>query len=198
MANMAEAASFGPPSRFGLTLVYDPEEAVSAERMLGALGLMNISRDPDSMMWPIRLRKANDIDPSLDEIYGLKMDWQEVFVEDSFYQFFVAEPFFDQVYRHCGHAFPDHTIVFQSLGRTAKVDIAVVPMEVPPILQTLWAQRTEITELRRSNHRLTRQLELLEHNMAVIARELVAGAVIPADDLHPDTPESWTVKVEEY
>ena len=143
MASMAEAACLGPPSRFGLTLVYDPEEAISAERMLGALGLIHISRDPDKVMWPIRLRKDSDIDPAIDEIYGLKMDWQEVFVEDSFYQFLIPELLFEQVHQHCGRMFPDNMVVFKGPGHVAKVDISVVPMDVPPLLQALWAQGTK-------------------------------------------------------
>lgn len=165
---MAGLSCHGPPSRFGLTLAFDPEEAISAERMLGALGLMHISRDPDKVMWPIRLDKSRDIEPSIEDIYGLKMDWQEVFMEDSFYQFLIPELLFAQVHQHCSCMFPDNIVVFKGPGRVAKVEISVVPMDTPSILYGLWSQGKELVELRRSNQMLTRQFQLMEHNTAVI------------------------------
>ena len=188
----------GPPSRFGLTLTFDPDEPICAERMLGALGLMHLSRDPDKVLWPVKLRKSSDLVPSIDELHGLKMDWQEFFHEDFFYQFLIPETLFAQVHQHCQLVFPDNIVVFKGPGRVAKVEISILPMDTPSILYGLWSQRKELDELRMSIRQLTRQVQLMEHNTAVITRELLSGRILQEEELHPDTPPTWITMIEEY
>jgi hypothetical protein len=113
------------------------------------------------------------------------MDWQDTFVEDHWYQFLIPEVLYGQVHNHCLLAFPDSHVAFKGPGRVTAVDIAVLPMDTAGILYGLWSQRQELEELRATVRNLTRQVQLLEHNTAVITRELLSGHVLQEDELHP-------------
>lgn len=64
------------------TLSFDPQEPVQVESMLAPLGLVNISLDPNKVLWAIKVPKSRDTDPSVDELYDFRMEWQDIFVED--------------------------------------------------------------------------------------------------------------------
>lgn len=110
----------------------------------------------------------------------------------------VPEVLFGQVYNHCQLAFPDSHVAFKGSGRVTAVEIAVKPMDMAGVLYGLWSQRRELDELRTSVRSLTRQVQLLEHNSAVVTRELLSGHILQEDDLHPSTPPSWLSRLEEY
>ena len=126
---MASIASHGPPSRFGLTLSFDPDEPVPVERMLAILGLVNLSLAPNKVLWPIKIPVSCDIDPGIDELQDLRMDWRDPFEEGHWYQLMVPEVMFGQVYDHCCLAFPDNHIAFKGPGRVAAVDVTILPMD---------------------------------------------------------------------
>ena len=72
------------------------------------------------------------------------------------------------------------------------------PISLMDVLYRFWVQMHELDVARMRIATLERSSEMLTHNLAAMTRTLVAVNPALTDELHPDTPPSWTSIPEEY
>ena len=78
------------------------------------------------------------------------------------------------------------------------VDLRITPISLVDVTYRLWTQLHELDDTRLRIKALERSLEMMTHNAAVLTKTLVSVHPNLVDELHPNTPPSWTSPPEEY
>lgn len=68
----------------------------------------------------------------------------------------------------------------------------VKPFAMTDVVYRLWVQMHELDGVRSQLKTLQHSMDMLVHNSAVLTKALVTVNEDLADELHPDTPGSWT------
>ena len=66
------------------------------------------------------------------------------------------------------------------------------------VYSQVWEQKHELDGIRTEIRALRHTMDMVVHNAAVLTKELVAVNEDIIDDLHPETPGSWTATLQEF
>ena len=187
-----------PPSQFNLTVTFGSDEIIPVERLFKAFGLENLMVDPNQVILPLKLPKDLPMEPTVEQFWQYKTDWESLFDEESNYLILLPEPVYSHVWEHSSRAFPSRIVSFTGPGRVVGVDLVLKPISLIDVLYRFWTQMHELEGARLRVATLERSSEMLTHNLAVMTQTLVAVNPALVDELHPDTPPSWTSIPEEY
>ena len=123
---------------------------------------------------PLKIPHDTELAPTIEKFQHYKVDWEEELNETSRYEFYMLCP--------TSKAFPNRVISYRGDGRVTAVDITVRPLAMTDVVYRPWTQRLELDGLHHAVRTLTRKSELIEHNAAVLARELAAIPDIAEQD----------------
>ena len=70
--------------------------------------------------------------------------------------------------------------------------MVVQPIAMTDVVYRLWVQMHELDGVRSQLKSLQRSMDMMVHNSAVLTKTLVTVNPDLVDELHPDTPGSWT------
>lgn len=74
-----------PPAQFKLTLSFGSEELIPTERFFKAFALENLSIDPNKAILPLRFPMDVSMDPTVEQYWQVRTDWETPFDEDHQY-----------------------------------------------------------------------------------------------------------------
>ena len=187
-----------PPAQFNLTVTFGSEETIPVERLFKAFGLENLAINPNQVLLPLKLPKDLPLEPTIEQFWQYRAGWEAPFDEEYEYRIFLPELAFSQVWDHCSKAFPTRIVSFSGPGRVVGVDLTIKPISLVDVTYRLWTQMHELDETRRRTNALERSLEMITHNAAVLTKTLVSVHPDLVEEMHPNTPPSWTSPPEEY
>ena len=187
-----------PPSQFNLTVTFGSEEIIPVERLLKAFALEHLTMDRNQIFLPLKLPKNLHLAPTVEQYWEYKTDLESLLDEDAEYWVLLPDPVYTRVWDHCGKAFPSRIVSFNTPGRVVGVDLTLKPISMVDVLYRFWTQMHELDGARLRIAALERSSEMVNHNLAVLTKTLVAVNPALVDELHPDTPPSWTTIPEEY
>ena len=195
---MALTGTSLPPAQFHLTVTFGSEEVIPVERLFKAFGLENLAIDPNQVLLPLKLPKDLPLEPTIEQFWQYRTGWEAPFDEEYKYRILLPEPAYTRVWEHCLRAFPSRIVSFSGPGRVVGVDLVVMPISLVDVVYRLWVQMHELDGTRLQIKALERSLEMMTHNAAVLTKTLVTVHPDLVDELHPNTPQSWTSPPEEY
>ena len=187
-----------PPSQVNLTVTFGAEEFIPVERLVKAFALEHLAMDRSQIFLPLRLPKDLHLAPTVEQYWDYKMDFEQLMDEDSEYWVLLPDPIYTRVWEHCCRAFPSMIISFNTPGRLVGLEVTVKPISMVDCLYRFWTQMHEMDGARLRIADLERSLEMVNHNLAVVTKTLAEVNPALVEELHPNTPQSWTPGPEEY
>ena len=197
-SSMAHPGATLPPAQFSLTVTYGSEEAIPVERLFKAFGLENLAIDPNQAILPLKLPHDLPLEPSVEQFWQFRTGWETPLDEDHRFQMLLPELLYSRVWEHCFRAFPSRIVSFSGPGRVIGVEVVVLPIAMTDVVYRLWVQMNELDGIRSQLKSLQRSMDMMLHNSAVLTKTLVTVHPDLVDELHPETPGSWTAPLEEY